>query len=200
MNAKEDASGDTTLPLAEWSDEQLAAEAARERSDGPAFVMLLDRHRDTVWRTCYRLLGNREDANDAAQEVFVRLFLNRAKFAGRSRYSTWVGGIALRTCLTLRRSRGRRTRHETAAAEQTPPTTPAQNETQQSGIRIDLDKMLEALPEEDRAILILKHAEGHSYEELAEMFELSVSACKMRVARARQKLQELFPEHSEDET
>ncbi len=54
--------------------------------------------------------------------------------------------------------------------------------------------MLETLPEEDRALLILKHAEGHSYEELAEVFEISVSACKMRVSRAKEKLHAKFGE------
>ena len=76
------------MEIAERSDEQLAAEAAREGSDGPAFVALVDRFRQRVWRICYRLLGNEQDANDAAQEVFVRLFTNRAKFAGRSKYGT----------------------------------------------------------------------------------------------------------------
>src|SRR5687767_12801213 len=106
----------TDQPITERSDEQLAAEAAREGSDGPAFTALVERFQDRVWRVCFRLMSNAEDAHDAAQEVFVTLFLQRAKFEGRSRYSTWVHGIALRTCLMLRRSRGRRRRHETQAA------------------------------------------------------------------------------------
>ena len=56
------------------SDEQLAAEAAREGSDGPAFVELVERFRSRVWHICFRLLSNEHDANDAAQEVFVRLY------------------------------------------------------------------------------------------------------------------------------
>ena len=52
--------------------------------------------------------------------------------------------------------------------------------------------MLETLDEEDRAMMILKYAEGHDYEELAEIFNLSVSACKMRISRAREKLQASF--------
>src|SRR6185437_12316334 len=98
----------TAVPLTDYTDEELAADAAREGSDGPAFVALLERYRDRVWRICYRLLGHAEDAHDAAQEVFVRLFTHRQKFDGRSKYSTWVHAIAVRTCLTLRRGRGRR--------------------------------------------------------------------------------------------
>ncbi len=79
------------------SDEDLAAQAAREGSDGVAFTMLMDRFRERVWRVCWRLMGTEHDAEDAAQEVFVRLFFERGKFAGRSRYSTWLHGVAIRT-------------------------------------------------------------------------------------------------------
>jgi RNA polymerase sigma-70 factor (ECF subfamily) len=181
------------LPITERSDEQLAAEAAREGSDGPAFSALIERFQDRVWRVCYRLMGNAEDAHDAAQEVFVRLFLQRDKFEGRSRYATWVHGIALRTCLMLRRSRGRRRRYETQAAEQGRQSRSTQVQADAS---IDVNQMLESLDDEDRALLILKYVEGHSHDELAEMFEISVSACKMRIARAREHLQLRFPDQS----
>lgn len=183
----------TDQPITERSDELLAAEAAREGSDGLAFTALVERFQDRVWRVCFRLMGNAEDAHDAAQEVFVRLFLQRGKFEGRSRYSTWVHGIALRTCLMLRRSRGRRRRYETQAADETRRHNSPQSQTDAT---MDVDQMLEQLGDEDRALLILKYAEGHSHEELAEMFELSVSACKMRIARAREHLQQRFPEHN----
>ena len=55
-------------------------------------------------------------------------------------------------------------------------------------------KMLEILDEEDRAMLILKYAEGHDYDELSAIFQLSPSACKMRISRAREKLQQRFPD------
>jgi RNA polymerase sigma-70 factor, ECF subfamily len=186
----------TDARTTELTDEQLAAEAAREGSDGPAFTALLERHQDRVWRICFRLMGNAEDASDAAQEVFVRLFLQRGKFEGRSRYSTWMHGIAIRTCLMMRRSRGRRRRYE-AQAQQAPRPDPQS----QAEASLDVYRVLEHVDEEDRALLILKYSEGHSHEELAEIFNLSVSACKMRISRARERLQERFPEHSfgEDE-
>jgi RNA polymerase sigma factor (sigma-70 family) len=184
----------TAVDVAQGTDEQLAAEAARESSDGPAFVELVGRFRQRVWRICYRLLNNEQDANDAAQEVFVRLFLQRAKFAGRSKYATWVHGIAVRTCLAMRRGRGRRQRHELAASEQhSQRPNPHDCST---GLSLDLLNMLEMLDDEDRALLILKYAEGYDYEELAVIFELSVSACKMRISRAREKLQDRYSEYT----
>lgn len=183
------------MNTAEFTDEQLAALAAREGSDGPAFVALMDRYQQRVWRVCFRVMGNAEDAQDATQEVFVRLFLNRAKFAGRSKYSTWVHGIAVRTCLMNRRGRGRRQRRENIAGEQTHQRHERKDEQAQEEITIDLQQMLNTLEEDERAMLLLKYAEGHSYEELAGMFDVSVSACKMRISRARTKLKERFPEH-----
>ena len=59
--------------------------------------------------------------------------------------------------------------------------------------------MLESLDEEERAMLILKYAEGYSYEDLSGMFDVSVSACKMRVSRARKRLNELYPEQKIDD-
>ena len=179
------------------TDEQLAVEAAREDSDGPAFQTLVHRYQQRVWQICYRLMGNAEDASDAAQEVFVRLFLHRGRYQRKSKYSTWVYGVALRTCLTLRRSRSRRQRR-VKTAEITPEMAGHPAEVKQTSLQMDLAHMLATLNEEERALLILKHAQGYTYDELAEMFDLSVSACKMRVSRAREKLKQRFPDEFND--
>jgi len=184
------------VDLNESTDEQLAAMAARESSDGPAFVALVDRFRQRVWRICYRLLSNEQDANDAAQEVFLRLFLQRAEFAGRSRYGTWVHGVAVRTCLAMRRSRQRRRRRESVTADNPWDSAASERPETAPGLAMDLMSMLDTLDEEDRAMLILKYAEGHDYDELAQIFDLSVSACKMRVSRAREKLQQRYSEYN----
>lgn len=178
--------------LASTSDEDLAQLAAREGSAGPAFNELLRRFQPRVWRICYRLMSHEQDAGDAAQEVCLRLFLHRDRFAGRSKYSTWVYGVAVRTCLHMRRGRGRRQRRETPVDSEALWSGVAGREGSPEGTKLDLQQMLETLDDEDRAILILKYSEGHSHEELAEMFELSESACKMRISRARDKLQQRY--------
>lgn len=180
------------LELSERTDEQLAALAAREGSDGPAFGELLRRQREPVWRICYRLMGSEHDAADAAQEVFVRLFFHRDKFAGRSKYATWAHSVAVRTCLALRRSRGRRQRRVGEASDEMIQREPAHESASAAADQLDLVQMLDTLDEDDRALLVLKYAENYSHEELAEMFEISVSACKMRISRARERLKERF--------
>lgn len=170
------------------TDEQLAAEAAREGSDGPAFVALVDRFQERIWRICFRLMSNEADAHDAAQEVFVKMFVHRGKFEGRSKYSTWLHSLAVRTCLTMRRGRGRRQKHEEPAPAETLGDATARHETSPD-TQLDLLQMLEILDDEDRALVILKYTEDYSYDDLAEMFGLSESACKMRILRAKEKIQ-----------
>jgi RNA polymerase sigma-70 factor (ECF subfamily) len=177
------------------TDEELAAQAAREDSDGVAFSALVDRFRDRVWRVCWRLMGDEHDAQDAAQEVFVRLFFDRAKFAGRSRYSTWLHGVAIRTCLALRRSRSRRRRRETAesAAGDDARTVQSHADPRPAAAHAveaahDAARLLDALDEEDRALVLMKFAEGHDYDELAEMFGTTAGALRMRVSRIRERL------------
>ena len=178
--------------VATASDEELAALAAREGSDGVAFTALVERFRERVWRVCWRLMGNEHDAQDAAQEVFVRLFFDRAKFAGRSRYSTWLHGVAIRTCLMLRRSRSRRRRRESpesgeASLAETH-ADPQSSPTAAVDAAHDSQKLLEHLDEEDRALVLMRFAENHDYEELAEMFGSTSGALRMRISRIREKL------------
>ena len=180
------------VDFSELSDEQLAAEAQRERSSGPAFTALVERFRERVWALCFRLMGNEHDAADAAQEVLVRLFMDRAKFEGRSKYSTWLHAVTVRTCLMLRRGRGRRQRRVAVVSDETIEQHAGGKEESQAELSLDMQQMLEILDEDDRAMIILKFAEGHSYEELSDIFGHSVSACKMRISRARKKLQERF--------
>src|SRR4029079_16375955 len=120
------------------TDEQLAALAAREGSDGPAFTALVERFRQRVWSVCYRLLNNDSDAHDAAQDVFVKLFLQRAKFRGESKYSTWVHGIAVRTCLMVRRSSGRRRKREGAPTDVDLDTQAASRHVASDETKLDL--------------------------------------------------------------
>ena len=130
-----------------------------------------------------------QDAEDAAQEVFVRLFFERGRFAGRSRYSTWLHAVAIRTCLSLRRSRSRRRRREEPGSERievTADTKPSASDAVDANH--DIQKLLEVLDEEDRALVLMRFAENHDYEELAEMFGTSAGACRMRISRIREKL------------
>ena len=176
--------------LKSLDDEALAALAAREGSDGVAFSALVERFRERVWRVCWRLMGSEHDAEDAAQEVFVRLFFERTRFEGRSRYATWVHAVAIRTCLSLRRSRSRRRRREDSGDGEQIETVATRQPSPGDAVAAthDIAKLLEGLDEEDRALVLMRFAENHDYEELAEMFGTTPGACRMRISRIREKL------------
>jgi RNA polymerase sigma-70 factor, ECF subfamily len=178
--------------FSQLNDEELAQLATREQSSGLAFDELLRRFQPRIWRICYRLMSHEQDTADATQEVCLRLFLHRARFAGQSKYSTWVYGVAIKTCLGMRRGRGRRQRRESVTDSETVWSGAMDKAPEPSGLKLDLQQMLDTLDEEDRALLILKYAENYSHEELGQMFELGESACKMRLSRAREKLQQRF--------
>ena len=91
-----------------------------------------------------------------------------------------------------RRSRGRRLRREGTPTGADLDQQPTLRQAPAPGTKLDLVQMLDVLDEEDRAMVLLKYAEGYEYDELAAIFELSVSACKMRVSRAREKIQERY--------
>ena len=93
--------------MTELSDEQLAAAAAREGSDGPAFVALVERFRQRVWQICFRLMSNEHDANDAAQEVFLVVNRRHQEFEGRSTLATWIRQICVRVAFAQRRKPNR---------------------------------------------------------------------------------------------
>ncbi len=99
----------------------------------------------------------------------------------------------------MRRSRGRRQKHENTGPDDSLDNRATDRGPTDAGAKLDLMQMLDTLDEEDRALLILKYAEGHSYEELSEMFDLSISACKMRVSRACDKLQARFGAPEEED-
>jgi RNA polymerase sigma factor (sigma-70 family) len=97
----------------------------------------------------------------------------------------------------MRRGRGRREKHERVeGAEGSTPEAVARPATPE-GLSLDLVQILDTLDEDDRALLLLKYAEGYSHEELAAIFEISVSACKMRISRAREKIQKQFQDQGD---
>lgn len=151
-----------------------------------AFELLVRRHRDQVYRVALRMLGSREDAEDAAQEAFVDAFQHLDRFRGDSAVSTWLYRITINRCLQHRRSRR--------------PTVPLPDEHQlaggprpdelaeTAGRREALLEAIARLPMDQRAALVLHQFERLSYEDAADVLEVSVSTVRGRIARARQQL------------
>ena len=163
----------------------LAFVAGRE----DAFVELYRRHRDRIVTFTSRMLGDQARAEEAAQEVFLKLYRARATYQAKSRFSTFLYRIATNHCLNLR-----------ALADQRLVDTSAEQDLlvsedldQHQGLahkrlRLSLNRALGRLPERQRAALLLVHYEGLSYREAAESIDVSEPAVKSLIHRARAAL------------
>ncbi|HSA55131.1 MAG TPA: sigma-70 family RNA polymerase sigma factor [Gemmatimonadaceae bacterium] len=160
----------------------LAGEAA-------AYTALVDRHSRACLRFATRLLGNREDAEDATQEAFLRAYRALGRYEERTAFRTWLFAILVNRCRTALLQRGRRERRVQSDGRLVEhAASPA--ETPSAELRVELTRALAALAPEQREAFLLKHVEQLEYEEMAAITGAGVSALKMRVQRACARLRE----------
>jgi RNA polymerase sigma-70 factor (ECF subfamily) len=164
--------------------------------DASAFTTLVDRHAAACTRFAMRMLGNREDAEDATQESFVRAYRYLGRYEERDYFRTWLFQILVNRCRTLsqRRQRQARVFHNDEAAVRNASVGPAVDGAE---LRSEIERALAALDPEQREAFLLKHVEQLSYDEMMEITGASVSALKMRVKRACDRMQQLLREVSD---
>lgn len=161
------------------------------RGDHAAFGQLVERYKESVYRLAYRILRHASDAEDAAQEAFVRAYVALDSFNPQYRFYTWLSTIAQHVCFRSLRSRDWRiapvdpslVRASRAHLEDGPEIGLLLRERDEA-IRV----LVGGLPDKYRQVLILRHWHELSYEEIARATELSLSAVKTRLHRARQML------------
>lgn len=196
------------------TDDELIARC--RESDLSAFDLLVARHQDRIYNLCYWMLGNREDAADAAQDAFVSAFRSLARFRGESSFATWLHRIAVNLCIDLRH---RRRRAPLPYSDLISPTKDGEragdieefvskdarleNQPIETALRREkrtaVQEALARLPDHYRFALILFDIEGHSYDEITRALELPLGTVKSRISRARlllrdelQSVRELF--------
>ena len=168
------------------------------RGDGAAYEALIQRYEKPVYNLVSRLVDDPADAADAVQEVFLRVFRKVAWFRGESSLKTWIYRIAINEARNQRRWFGRHRQREVGLdAEESAGKHGMWLEDQQpSPFDIALDHETRALIEDAlnevsptfRAALVLREIEGLSYEEIAEILEVSLGTVKSRILRGRQAL------------
>jgi RNA polymerase sigma-70 factor (ECF subfamily) len=164
--------------------------------DTAAFTALVDRHAGACLRFAMRMLGNREDAEDATQETFIRAHRALARYEERELFRTWVFQILVNRCRTALARRARRDRvvlaDEGAVARAVAP--PSGAAIWRPELRAELRRALDTLDAGPREAFLLKHVEELSYDEMSAVTGASVSALKMRVKRACDRLQRILQE------
>jgi RNA polymerase sigma-70 factor, ECF subfamily len=163
------------------------------RGDVEAFTKLVRAHSSLVYRVALRMVGD-EDAQDASQEVWIRVWRNIKSFRGESAFSTWLYRITMNTCLSIRQRESRRKEWEYGGDEMPylpePPGGDADPETAvvSAERREEIQAALRHVRAEHRAALVLRHMEGLSYAEIAEVLEVPDGTAKGWVSRGRAAL------------
>jgi RNA polymerase sigma-70 factor (ECF subfamily) len=175
--------------------ELLALTAA---GDGEAFTRLVERHQGRLLRLCQRLLGEREEARDAVQEVFLKVYRKAGGFRPQGQVYTWLYRIATNHCLNQLRRRkvvrflrlegGRR--EDGGLAFDPPDSAPGPAESEAARRRWRQTKSaIAALPPGQRAVLVLARFEGLSYKQIAATLGITVGAVESRLFRAMRNLE-----------
>jgi RNA polymerase sigma-70 factor (ECF subfamily) len=165
--------------------------AAHVAGDPHAFGELVRRHRDRLWAVALRTTGDPEDASDALQDALISAYRNASTFRGESAVTTWLHRVVVNACLD--RMRRRRSR----------PTVPFPDEDGETGgrgipdprddldafeLRMEIDRALAALPDDQRAAIVLVDDEGWSVSEAAQALGVPEGTVKSRCSRGRARL------------
>lgn len=155
--------------------------------DRQASAMLINQHSPRVFAIAQRMLGNREDAEDTVQDVFIKVFRHAGKWeAGKAKFTTWLHRVTVNQCYD--RLRKKRETGMDDVPDMADDTEGPAAQLQSKQIETRVKEAIEELPERQRAALILSHYEGLSNPETAEILDISVEAVESLLSRARRSL------------
>jgi RNA polymerase sigma-70 factor (ECF subfamily) len=158
-----------------------------------AFTKLVRDNSSLVYRVALRMLGS-ENAQDASQEVWVKVWRNIKGFRGESAFTTWLYRITVNTCLSARRKEAHREEREYSGDEMPYLPQPSGGDADPEAValnaerREEIEAALKHVRAEHRAALILRHMEGLSYAEIAEVLQVPDGTAKGWVSRGRAEL------------
>jgi len=196
---------DSDLPTQGLSDERLVFSA--RAGDRDAFAQLVQRYEAQVYTMSMRMLSNREDARDLAQEVFLTVYQGLDRFRGEAQFRTWLYRVTLNRCRDEIRRRGtvKHTRPlsldglaansddergaavEPATREPSPEAAARGRETERL-----VNAAIERLPDELREALLLRDTQDLAYDQIASVLDLPVGTVRSRLNRARTRLAEML--------
>ena len=168
------------------------------KGDKDAFKALFEKYNRPVFQFCFRFLGNSHDAEDITQDTFIQVFQAAPQYEPRSKFSTWLYTIAKNLCLNRLRAGRRETPDNTCATQDEESSrlkdklnsgNPGPDrQLEQKELSKIVQEAVQALPESIRLPLILRRYQDLSYNEIAAIMEISVTAVKLRLHRAKSML------------
>ena len=170
------------------TEEAVLIEAAKS-GDQEAFRHIVERYQGAVYNLAYRMLGTPEEAEDAAQEIFVRIYRQLGRYDPERKFSTWTLAIATNFCIDqLRRRRMQLVPLETIIPWARTRDSGPEGEALSSESRDEMQRLLKRLPEKYRAPLVLRYWEDLSCAEIAEILDVPEGTIKTQIHRARKQL------------
>lgn len=177
----------------EWTDAEVVARVLG--GDRDAYRVLVRRYQDGLYRYALRMTRQPDTAADLAQVALIKGYTQIRRCHTPERFGSWLFRILVNGCkdhLKSRRRRDSSLERDTVALPRS--TTNPAADLERSELRSLLEEALATLPEAQREAFVLKHVEGRSYEEIADMLGTSVPALKMRVHRAREAVKAILEE------
>jgi RNA polymerase sigma factor (sigma-70 family) len=157
------------------------------------FSVLYDKYSYKVYSRCLSLLKDVALAQDATQEVFLKIYLNLSKFSERSQFSTWVYSITYNFCIDLIRRKKKQQALFTDDIERMPDIADDAHDEEILALEADrLKEVMDQIPIGDKAILLMKYHDDMQIKEIAEALDKTESAIKMKLKRAKHKVQSIY--------
>jgi RNA polymerase sigma-70 factor, ECF subfamily len=167
------------------------------RGDQDAFAEVIELYKDKVFQICFRMLGNRHEAEDISQEAFIRAYVNIHTFNQKRKFSTWLYRIATNLCIDRIRKKkpdyfldaevkgteGLTMYSQVAAEGQLP-----EEEVEEMELQAEIQRQILKLPDKYRSVIVLKYIEELSLQEISEILDLPLGTVKTRIHRGREAL------------
>ncbi|HOQ01130.1 MAG TPA: sigma-70 family RNA polymerase sigma factor [Acetivibrio clariflavus] len=183
------------------SNEKDLVERAKS-GDLEAFEQLIIGCQKKVFNIAFRMVGNYDDANELAQEVFIKAFRSIKNFKGDSSFSTWIYRITANVCLDELRKRKNRTivsldqdieLNDGDVKRQMPDNAPTPDmEAESNEVKSIVNESIQQLPDDYKSMIILRDIQGFSYDEISKIVNCPEGTVKSRINRARQALKKFF--------
>lgn len=156
--------------------------------------MLYDRYSGKIFAKCLSLLKNEGEAQDATQDVLMKILLNLSKFGGKSRFSTWIYSITYNFCIDFIR----RKKKDLSIYDDKIENYDIEDEIDDSFLtEVNVGRLkiiLDEIPTQDKSILLMKYQDDMSIREISNILDKSESAIKMQIKRAKQKFKNIYQE------
>jgi RNA polymerase sigma-70 factor (ECF subfamily) len=171
--------------MAEIDEHELVARC--QAGDEAAFSELVDRYKNLVYGMVYRMVNDRNQADDLAQEVFLKVHRGLPYFRGEARLATWIYRIVANVCVQARAKR-----RELTPAGDLPDRGAADASFSDLELRDRLEKAIAQLPDQYRLLIAAHYLQGVQYEALAESLNIPLGTVKTHLYRAKRQLRELL--------